>query len=175
MKTRNHHYKILFLLSILFLISGLVPAFSQSRQQPTQPSRATQSTQGSVVATFGAGTQFLFTNDSVSNGATISVDLLFTGKSGFTVAFGTSINFEFDEFITPTLGLGYIYSNKFHIGGLINVIPHMESGSVFITPTFISGYDFGHFLLNGQFSYMIGLDNSLSGIRFILGAGVKIK
>ena len=186
-----NHKKLGIVLSVLlFLLGGTIPVFSQQ-----------------ILATFGLGGEFLnydrgiATNydmdngvwiegdETVTSGILMDVNLLFVGKSGFTISAGTDMIFKFGEDggvnVDPTIGLGYVYYNTFYIGGILNAIPktymrgETKSGKpfwsdVFIAPTLVGGYDFGYFVLGGQLAYMFGPACLLSGFRFSLGVGINV-
>ena len=177
------------------------PAMGGGGHESVQP--AVNRSTSSILTTFGIGGQFLghsremssdypshyYDNETVINGTTLGVNILFIGKSGFTVSAGTDMIFDASEDgglnVDPVLGLGYIYHNAFYIGGILNIIPkpyirYVRDGSPtwskdgFIAPTFVAGYDFNGFVLGGQLSYMLGVMSSISGFRFSLAAGVSI-
>jgi hypothetical protein len=157
-------------LFLFLLFYSVTPVFSQE-----------------ILAIFGVGGEFLNheypTGEDMLNTTTMGVNVLFVGKSGFTVAAGTDLKFKINVgyCVDPIFGLGYIYYKTFYVGGVLNVIPPSSLGvaDVCITPTFVGGYDFGHFLLGGQLSYMVGLGQiigyiPLSGFRFSLGIGINV-
>ena len=195
------HFNVVFVVMVLFfLFFGTFPLFSQE-----------------LLATFGFGGQFLnpkgdqmfvdYIDDRGSDGnfydyslnktiydaGTMGVNILFIGKSGFTISFGLDIPFGAPEGINiqPIIGAGYIYYNKFYFGGIINLIPTlsilrweeehgidrklMSMGSdLFIVPTITGGYDFGSVLLGGQLAYMRGAISSINGFKFSIVVGVNL-
>ena len=168
---------VLFL--VIYLFCGKISLFSQE-----------------VLATFGFGGQFMaderiyynFGNNTVTNGTTLGVNILFIGKSGFAVSAGTDLTFSIGDGVNtdPILGFGYTYYNSFFIGGILNLIPKPYIkfdrsgngsnwyGDVFIAPTVVAGYDFGGIVIGGQLSYMIGVMSKVSGFRYSLIAGVNV-
>ena len=182
-----------YLLAVIFLFGGTVPVFSQQ-----------------ILASFGFGGRFLDIDEYegkgyihwsqidpniVKNGTTVGVNILFVGRTGFTISAGADTIFNFDEGVNfePVLGLGYVYYNVLYLGGILNVIPKPFSpfaiddsrfpdwegrvvswADVFIAPTFVAGFDFGSFLLGAQLSYMRGVDSGINGFRFSIGAGVNV-
>jgi hypothetical protein len=163
---------------------------------------------GHIIATFGFGAEFLsferwsgwlvhasdgswfrYGGDTAKSGGLIGVNILFIGRSGFTISTSIDIKFKIGEGINidPVLGLGYVSYNKFYIGGIFNFIakPYLyyyikDTNSaprtdMFLAPTLVVGYDFGSFTLGGQLSFMYGSVSSIPGFRFLLGAGVNIR
>ena len=162
--------KIFMAMGLILLFCSTTPIFSQE-----------------ILAIFGVGGEFLNhdypTGEDMRNTTTMGVNVSFVGKTGFTVSTGTDLKFKINVgyCIDPIFGLGYIYFNTFYAGGILNVIPPASLGvaDVLISPTFVGGYDFGHFLLGGQISYMIGLGqiigySPVSGFRFSLGIGINV-
>jgi hypothetical protein len=164
---------VFVLMTVIFLLGGVVPVFSQE-----------------ILATYGYGRQFLErekvygakTYDIVVNGMMWEVDALFIGKSGLAVSTGISIITDFTTGLNvdPVIGMGYVYYNKFYVGGIMNIIPkpYIHYGSndhadVFLNPTLVAGYDFGWFLVGGQVSYMHGFKSSINGFKFLLNVGVN--
>jgi len=178
------------LITLLLLSVGGVPVFAQN-----------------ILATFGIGGEFLNHNreiitnydidngiwiegdETVTSGMLMDVNILFIGKSGFTIAVGTDIIFSFGEEggvnVDPTIGLGYVYYRDFYVGGILNAIPkaYMRGeasngkpywADVFIAPTLVGGYSFKHFVLGGQLAYLFGPVCLVSGFRFSLGVGVNV-
>ena len=133
-----------------------------------------------TIATFGFGSEFLGMDDPInndySNGILFGINLLFIRQSGFTVSIGNNFIFQNNEKmnIDPIFGLGYVHYNKYYIGGIANLILKPYINDIFITPTFVGGYDFGQFSLGGQLSYMYGIVQSKHGFRFSLGAGMSM-
>jgi hypothetical protein len=111
---RPKYFRAVFVcISLLFLFGGTVSAFSQE-----------------VLATFIVGGQNL-KNEVPENywngsGLTQGVNVLFVGKSGFTVATGTNITYKTSDdggvSFCPELGLGYLYYNVFYLGALFDVV-----------------------------------------------------
>ena len=180
--------------------------------EPTpEPAAPAKPSQGSILVTFGFGGQSLFMdredyrkydhygdsitptyNETVADGATAGVNVLFIGRSGFTISAGIDITWNLDAGINidPVFGLGYVYKRQWYAGVLLNFIvkPYFyderedEWGyldwfytDAFLAPTFVAGYDFGGFLLGGQLSYMYGYISGIAGFRFSLGVGVSIR
>ena len=175
------------LLPLIFLFIGTAPVFSQE-----------------IIATFGLGGEFLnhdrgiYTNydsknsvwiegdETVTSGMLMDANILFIGKSGFTIAVGTDMIFSFGEDggvnVDPIVGLGYVYYKGYYIGGILNGIPktYMRGkasngkpywADVFFAPTLVGGYSFRHFVLGGQVAYLFGPVCLVSGFRFSLGVG----
>ena len=180
------------ILVIVLVLGTAVPAFSQE-----------------ILATFGAGVLSLsfqpysefspvftgredYTYEPTYGLASFGVNVLFIGKSGFTISLGSDFAFNIDQGITyalPAFGLGYVYYDKFYIGGIINIIPIGISGwdvhygsyeyngdftDGFIAPTLVGGYDFDGFVLGAQLSYMRGVYSGVDGFKFSIGAGVNL-
>jgi len=171
--------KIKLIYALFFLFFSTVYSFSQE-----------------VLASFGIGGQFQ--NEHLSlietytehnntfysfydyqytgeSGVTIGVNILFLGKTGFSIS--TAIDFIIGEegiIIDPILGLGYVYYNKYYIGGLINFILRLYFPDLFITPTLVLGYDFGNILLGSQFSAPIGILSQTTGFKFSIVVGVNV-
>ena len=174
------------LMSVILLFCGIVPVFSQE-----------------LLATFASGGQFLDhkgyredyrsveDRDTVAKGGTFGVNMLFVGRSGFTVSAGTDVIFlpggNGGVNIDPVLGLGYVYYRGIYFGGILNWVPkpyiqYNRDGSydswwhqdVFVVPTVLAGFDFGGFVLEGRLSYMRGIMSSVNGFKFSLGAGVNL-
>jgi len=124
------------------------------------------------------------TDGTVRNGVKLGLNILFIGESGFTISTGMDVPFNPNAGVNvdAIFGLGYIYYNKFYLGGIINIIPKPyiiyndgnNYGDGFFTPTVVAGYDFRHFLLDLQISYMHGFVSSISGFRCSLGIGINV-
>ena len=161
--------KRLGILVMVLVLSSAVPAFSQE-----------------ILATFVVGGNSL----SALSGeeyfpqlelAALGINVLFIGKSGFTVSLGSDFSFNVDQeiaFASPAFGLGYVYKNGFYVGGILNFIPiQYETYNVFffdgfIAPTFVYGWDFDGFTLGGQLAYMRGVYWGVNGFRYSINAGV---
>ena len=173
---------------VIFLFGGIVPVFSQE-----------------ILATYGLGTERIDIDPeyteyhwnfsewrpetykgAATKGMLQGVNVLFVGKSGFTVSFGTEMMTDFEHGISmdTVFGLGYIHYNIFFLGGIFNIIPKLNiaypegdggHGDMdgFIVPTLVGGIDFRSFLLEGQLSYMKGVMSGANGFRFLLGVGVN--
>jgi len=155
--------------SAILLLGMTVPVFAQE-----------------ILATFGLGARVWGYNSGAEAGMTIGATALFVGKTGLTISGGTEVAiWEVKEywgydgysyyypgyteiFVSPMLGLGYVYYRRFYVGGILNLIYNN------IAPTFVAGFDFGHFLLGGQLSYMRQMYNGTNGFRFSLGVGVNL-
>ena len=167
--------KSIFLLIVLFSI--ITPVFSQE-----------------LIANFGIGGHFLnydkieIDDTTVGNGYLFGVNVLFVGRSGFSISTGIDIPFFIGEGlnIDPAIGLGYLQYNKYYIGGILNFItkPYLRLyyddnfdkplGDVFISPAFIFGYDIGNLLIGGQLSYMFGITSGIHGFKFSLNIGLNV-
>ena len=186
---RKIFWNVFVLLTIQFFHSGVIPAFSQE-----------------IFATVGFGGEFLahdkfpglyvevpgghFTEgeDTLNNGMTMGVNLMFIGNIGITVSAGTDIKFwPYQGLnIDPVFGLGYVHYRTYYAGGILNVtakpylmyVPYntnyWDTGDIFIVPTLVGGYNFRYFILSGQLSYMRGVLSRVNGIRFSLGIGINL-
>jgi hypothetical protein len=159
------------LMTVMFLFGAVAPVFSQQ-----------------ILATYGYGRQILDrekvkkSSDVVVNGMMWEVDALFIGESGLAVSTGLSIITDFTNGLNvdPVIGMGYVYYNKFYVGGIVNIIPKpyikynlYDQSDVFLNPTLVGGYDFGSFLVGGQLSYMHGFISSITGFKFLLTVGLN--
>ena len=173
--------KCIFTLITFFIISA--PIYSQE-----------------LIVNFGIGGHFLnyerieIDDTTVGNGFSFGVNILFVGQSGFTISTGVNIPFFIGEGlnIDPVMGLGYLHYDihgKYYIGGILNLVtkPYLRLfynnnfdrplGDVFITPTFVFGYNFGNFLIGGQLSYMFGITSGINGVhgfKFSLNIGLNV-
>ena len=190
--------KRLGILVIVLVLSAAVPAFSQE-----------------IFVSFGVGGQFIdhdrewrygnafFGNESgvmdtfVAKGFIYGINVMFIGETGFTISANLELLTNPDDpmldggtNLNTIFGLGYVYYDKFYIGGILNFIYNshifktfydssgMETGwanyGLFLTPTLVGGYDFGKFFLGGQLSYMIDPVTETSGFKFSMNAGVNV-
>jgi len=157
-----------------------------------------------VLVTFGIGVQSLNyerkIDDSgislrdqdrtVTSGTTLGIDVLTIGRTGVAISTGVNAVISSDEGVSidPSLGIGYVYYRQYHVGALLNLIANSyiipddsyvnpynnQRGDLFISPTFITGYDFGGVSLGGQASYMYGIMSSVSGFKLSAGIGVNL-
>ena len=166
----NRRVQIVRYTLFILLFYGATPVFSQE-----------------ILAIFGVGGEYLSheypPGQDMRNTTTIGVSTFFIGKTGFTVTLGVDLKVKIHvgHLVDPIFGLGYIYYNTFYVGGILNAIPtsSLMAADVSLTPTFVGGYDFGHFLLGGQLSYMLGLGQIIGytpvhGFRFSLGIGINV-
>jgi hypothetical protein len=160
-------FKNVFILwTVLFLLGGAVPVFSQQ-----------------ILASYGLGFQSLdykgisSLDDTVSVGMTWEGGVLFVG-SDLAVSLGVSVISDFTDNINvdPVFGMGYVYYDTFYVGGIFNIIPKPYSGhpDLYMAPTLVGGYDFGSFFVGGQVIYMYGFVSSITGFKFSLNVGVNV-
>lgn len=126
------------------------------------------------------------TYKSSTDMTTLAVDVLIIGKTGLTVSLETDIGFKMHKgvAVNPIIGLGYVYSRKGYIGGILNLtgMPvlqwyengELNTGDVIVAPTLVVGYDLDFFVLSGYISYLHGVVSPVSGFRGGFGVGVKI-
>jgi len=153
---------------------------------------------GNIVATFGFGTHSLDNSrildtdlpGVVLEGIALNINILFIGRTGFTISFGTDVitsSKKTGSSIVPLIGFGYIYYDTFYIGGVINIAarPNLRYnrannpenifiGDVFWTPTLVFGWDMGSWVIGGDLSYMYGNISNISGFRFAVVVGVNV-
>ena len=155
-------------LIIVLVICSAMPSFSQE-----------------ILATFGIGYQIqqkdIYPGYNGEKGITVGVNILFLGRTGFTISTGVDTIFDIGDgaVVDPIFGLGYVYYNKFYIGGIFNVIPRpytylYNTGDVFISPTIVAGYDFGSVLLGCQISSPFGVMSSIIGFKFSFVVGINV-
>ncbi|MFP3042451.1 hypothetical protein LQZ19_11610 [Treponema primitia] len=183
LKNRKISSRVFIIMVVFFSLGGIVPVFSQQ-----------------ILATYGIGGQFMDYErhifggggfEPLAKGMTWNVNVLFIGKTGFTVSTEIDIVSDFQTAVLfdPVIGSGYVYYNKYFVGAIFNVMPKsviyfdaptsfdqwgtQERADFFMVPTLVGGYDFGNILISGQLSYMRGVISGVNGLKFSIGVGIN--
>jgi hypothetical protein len=181
LKSQKISTRVFIIMAVAFFLGGIDPVFSQQ-----------------ILATYGIGGQFTDYErraigggglEPLAKGMTWNVNVLFIGKTGFTVSTEIDIvsDFRTAVYTDPLIGAGYVYYNKFFAGAIFNIIPKpviyyhasfdqwgtQARADAFMVPTLVGGYDFGPVLINGQLSYMRGAMSGVNGFRFSIGVGIN--
>jgi len=134
----------LILMVLLFLFCGAAPVFSQE-----------------ILATFHLGLE-------AAGPLTTGLNVLFIGKSGFTVSGEISNVLIFND-VKFGAGLGYVYYDSIYIGGLASYFSCLYFYNGYLAFAIVGGYDFGNWVLGGQSAYTLP-----TGVRFTLAVGVNV-